>query len=61
MTCVEHPCHSPIACNGFGYCRLHNLEPDAVIADCDCCGERRPVTKSQAYGIETWACDECSS
>lgn len=29
------------------------------IADCDCCGKHRPVSKLWAFGIETWACEEC--
>ncbi len=26
---------------------------------CDCCGKRRPVSRVWAYGMETYACEEC--
>lgn len=30
-----------------------------ITTTCDCCGKIREVTKCIAYGIETFACDEC--
>lgn len=24
--CLEHPCRAPIACNGWGYCRIRNWD-----------------------------------
>lgn len=32
---------------------------DEPVGECDCCGKMRPLSKCWAYGIETWACDEC--
>ena len=28
-------------------------------AECDCCGQRRQLTKCWPMGIETYACNEC--
>lgn len=28
-------------------------------AECDCCGYFRPLSRTWAYGIETFACDQC--
>lgn len=28
-------------------------------SECDACGQWAPVSKTFAYGIETYACDEC--
>lgn len=31
-----------------------------VVAECDCCGERRVLSRNWLLGyIETFACDEC--
>lgn len=27
--------------------------------ECDCCGKRGAVSKCFAFGIETYACDDC--
>lgn len=32
---------------------------DEPVADCDCCGRRRVVYRCWAFGIETYACEEC--
>ena len=32
-----------------------------MVANCDCCDLRPGTHMVQAYGIETWACDECTS
>jgi hypothetical protein len=37
-----------------------DAQSDQRVADCDCCGKRRPVFRTWAYSIETWACEECS-
>jgi hypothetical protein len=29
------------------------------LADCDCCGKERPLSRCFSYGLETFACDEC--
>jgi hypothetical protein len=29
------------------------------MGECDCCGGQRPLTRCWAYGIETYACEEC--
>jgi hypothetical protein len=35
------------------------LTRSMALVPCDCCGERRPVSRCVAYGIETYACAEC--
>ena len=32
---------------------------DQPFAACDCCGKKRPLYRTWAYQIETWACEEC--
>ena len=29
------------------------------VGQCDCCGKMRPLSQCWAFGIETWACEEC--
>lgn len=31
MDCLKKPCQSPVACNGFGYCRLFNKPHTAFV------------------------------
>lgn len=38
---------------------LPTSEDAEVIAECDCCGQMRALERCWAYGIETFACDEC--
>lgn len=35
----------------------NNTDP---VDECDCCGKKRPLTRTWAYQIETWHCEECS-
>ncbi len=37
---------------------LDKCEGDGC-AECDCCGQRRLLTKCWPMGIETYACNEC--
>ncbi len=30
-----------------------------MTSGCDCCGRLAEVSRSWAYGIETWACEKC--
>jgi len=32
---------------------------DQPFGECDCCGKKRPLYRTWAYQIETWACEEC--
>lgn len=44
------------------YDHWKSTEPDyddGTMGDCDCCSKYRPLSRCWAYGIETWACDEC--
>lgn len=36
---------------------LASSMPDLV--ECDCCGKLAVLTRCEAFGIETFACDEC--
>jgi len=32
---------------------------DGPFGECDCCGQKRPLSRCWPMGIETYACDEC--
>jgi hypothetical protein len=34
-------------------------EAAAALNQCDCCGKLRVLSRCWAFGIETYACDEC--
>lgn len=53
---ADHPTTNPIqpACDFL--CHIAEYEMDE---ECDCCGEKRPLTRCWPMGIETYACDEC--
>jgi hypothetical protein len=35
-------------------------DDDQPFGECDCCSKKRPLTRTWAYQIETWHCEECS-
>jgi hypothetical protein len=36
-------------------------QPGEPVAECDCCGKTRPLSRCWVPGgLETWACEECS-
>lgn len=36
------------------------MDEDEDLRECDCCGKMKPdVERCWAYGIETFACEEC--
>ena len=43
------------------HCTRFSADPEdeEEAGQCDCCGEYRPLTHCWAFGIETYACDEC--
>ncbi len=50
LRCLNDHCRSPVACDGFGYCRQHNLDGTAPAPKTDA------IVTDPPYGIEgTWS------
>jgi hypothetical protein len=51
MTCLDQPCRAPVACEAFGYCRIHNIKPASADASVK---ERSPLGVSEHDMTPGW-------
>jgi hypothetical protein len=46
-------CQMPATCTRSEWCA------GPAVNQCDCCGQATELTRCEAYGIETFACEKC--
>jgi hypothetical protein len=44
-----------------GACEVEAEAEPVMLAECDCCGQLRGLSRCWAHGIETFACEDCQS